>query len=485
MKKFQIFTVTFIFFILIAPFSVFGQFITFEKHIGQSSSDHGYYVQQTNDSGYIITGSTIVPASGRADDVYLVKTNSNGDTIWTKAFGGTSYDGGLSVQQTSDNGFIVVGYLSQLQIIYLLKTDSIGRFMWSKEYNMGYHGSATSVKELPNGQYIVAGFCSDTCGIVMKINSVGDTIWTRKLCTGYQYFSDVEIVNDSEYVVVGRKAMHTVIYKFDINGEMQWEKIDSSSFASVARSVAKTSDNGFIVVGYTSTCEADSCYDIYLSKYSTNGNVEWKKVIGVPNVYEEGMSVEQTVDGGYFIAGTKRTTYNSRVCIIKTDNMGDTLWTRLYGSQADNNYTNAHSAQQTFDGGYIITGTIRYSNPNAGTDVYLLKVNENGLLPVVENQENLPLQFSLSQNYPNPFNPITVISFSLPVTSNATVKVYNILGQEVATLINNKELHVGNHEVEFDASKLSSGLYFYKLTAHQGESSTGEFSQVKRMILLK
>jgi hypothetical protein len=94
----------------------------------------------------------------------------------------------------------------------------------------------------------------------------------------------------------------------------------------------------------------------------------------------------------------------------------------------------------------------------------------------VETEDRL-MDYSLSQNYPNPFNPSTVISYQLPVISSVTLKVYDILGREVATLVN-EEKPAGSYEVQFDASGLTSGIYFYQLNA-------GQYSETKKMILLK
>ena len=99
------------------------------------------------------------------------------------------------------------------------------------------------------------------------------------------------------------------------------------------------------------------------------------------------------------------------------------------------------------------------------------------LTGMTKNDENIPLEFALKQNYPNPFNPTTQISFALPKPENVTIKVYNTLGQRVATLIN-KRLKAGNHEVEFNPQNLSSGIYFYRIEA-------GEFQDVKKMILIR
>jgi len=107
-----------------------------------------------------------------------------------------------------------------------------------------------------------------------------------------------------------------------------------------------------------------------------------------------------------------------------------------------------------------IDGKFEYS------DVVLVTLNQN-----------IPNNFELSQNYPNPFNPTTEINFSIPTNENVSIIVFNLLGEEVAQVIN-KELLAGSHKIQFDASKLSSGIYFYKMVS-------GKFVSVKKMILMK
>ena len=89
-----------------------------------------------------------------------------------------------------------------------------------------------------------------------------------------------------------------------------------------------------------------------------------------------------------------------------------------------------------------------------------------------------PKEFALGQNYPNPFNPTTVISFDVPTSSKVTLKVYNLLGQEVATLLNDVQLDAGEQSIQFDASKLTSGVYFYRIQA-------GGFVAVRKMVLVR
>jgi hypothetical protein len=109
---------------------------------------------------------------------------------------------------------------------------------------------------------------------------------------------------------------------------------------------------------------------------------------------------------------------------------------------------------------------------------------DNGsFVSAVHGHANLPGQFELEQNYPNPFNPTTVISYQLPISSFVTIKVYDVLGREVQTLVNEGQ-NVGNHSVTFSASNLSSGVYFYRLLA-ESFGQAGNYSAAKKLLLLK
>ncbi|MFZ1977221.1 MAG: T9SS type A sorting domain-containing protein [Bacteroidota bacterium] len=104
---------------------------------------------------------------------------------------------------------------------------------------------------------------------------------------------------------------------------------------------------------------------------------------------------------------------------------------------------------------------------------------------VRENQKQAPTHYSLEQNYPNPFNPSTVITFSVGTYGHTSLRVYDMLGREVATLIN-QEISAGTYNVKFDASKLSSGVYFYRLVSNAVSSgSSDSYILTKKMILIK
>jgi hypothetical protein len=111
--------------------------------------------------------------------------------------------------------------------------------------------------------------------------------------------------------------------------------------------------------------------------------------------------------------------------------------------------------------------------PDIGADEF----DGERITDVSDENETFPTEYSLYQNYPNPFNPSTKIKYSVPQTSQVQIKVFDVLGNEIATIVK-EEKPIGNYEVEFDARELSSGIYFYQLNA-------GNFVETKKMLLIK
>jgi hypothetical protein len=108
----------------------------------------------------------------------------------------------------------------------------------------------------------------------------------------------------------------------------------------------------------------------------------------------------------------------------------------------------------------------------------IMKYEKSSLVGEITFEQKIPVDFDLKQNYPNPFNPVTTIEFGLPKAAKVTLKLYDITGQEIETMINGLEMKAGTMKYQFDASILASGVYFYKLIAN-------EYVQTKKMILIK
>jgi hypothetical protein len=437
------------------------------KTFGGSGHEVGYSVQQTTDDGYIITGSTSSFGAG-GEDVWLIKTDDNGDTLWTKTFGDSGFDSGNSVQQTSGGGYVITGVtnmksgvnLSRIQgKAFLLKTDANGDTLWSKTYKKSRSAKndwGNSVDTTSDGGYIFTGisgrelgcgiFCLTGGILLVRTNSNGDTIWTKTFGDSSNIMNDgnsVRQTNDGGFIITGSiqsfnlygNYIDVLLIKTDENGDTLWTKTYGDSGWDSGYSVQQTTDGGYIIAGTE------------LIKTDTNGDTLWTKPYF-------GYSVQQTTDGGYIIAGGN--------AIIKTDDNGDTLWTKSFQGVGN-------SIQQTSDGGYIVAGS-------QNRDVLLIKIAPD-ITSIDDNQPVSVNDYQLHQNYPNPFNPSTTIEFSLPQSGFVTLKIYNILGEKVATLVSDR-LSPGSYSYVWDASELTSGVYLYRLQA-------ADYIETRKMVLTR
>lgn len=317
----------------------------------------GHCVQETSDGNYIIAGRT----GEWWDQLYLLKVDTLGDILWSHI-----YSGGLIenfwVEETSDGGYIVSCTPG------LLKTNSQGDSLWMNDYGI----ISQCVQETNDGGYIVIGTYEDQGSLAMlKTNSQGDTLWTKNYkMEGWDFTNGgfVRETNDSGFIISGVVWDSNIIYtqsypkrpsvlliKTNSSGDTLWTRIPGIEGGGSC--IRLTSDGGYIVTG----CG--------LLKIDSLGNTTWW--------YDyPGVSVQQTSDKGYILTGAK----DEDLFLLKTDSLGDSLWTRTYGG---NELDFGKSVSQTSDGGYIITGHTE-SFGSGLTSLYLLKTDSLGLLGIME-----------------------------------------------------------------------------------------------------
>jgi hypothetical protein len=258
---------------------------SFAKTYGGTNWDEAFSVQQTSDGGYIVAGRTNSFGAGYWD-IFLIKTDANGNIIWAKTYGGTDFDEAYSVQQTSDGGYIVAGSTLSFgpggYAIFLIKTDANGNIIWAKTYGGTNWDEAFSVQQTSDGGYIVAGFTES----------------------------------------FGAGGLDIFLIKTDANGNIIWAKTYGGTDNDYAYSVRQTSDGGYIVAGETNYFVGD--VNIFLIKTDANGNIIWAKTYGGTD-WDDALSVQQTSDGGYIVAG-KTNSFGAvgfDIFLIKTDANGD------------------------------------------------------------------------------------------------------------------------------------------------------------------
>jgi hypothetical protein len=425
-----------------------------ERTYGGTDDDYGFSVQQTTDGGYVVAGST--GSFGYVRQVYLIKTNALGDTLWTRNYGGASRDEGFSVQQTSDTGYIVAGiydYIGTDPQFYLIKTNASGDTLWTRTYGGTSTEESYSVRQTLDGGYIVAGWTNSFGNgwqvYLIKTNASGDTLWTRTYGgpddeLGYS----VQQTSDTGYIVQGYTwsvgtGEQVYLIKTNASGDTLWTRTYGGTSDDYGFSIQQTSDMGYIFAGQSNSF--GNGWQVYLVKTDASGDTLWTRTFGGTG-YDEGYSVQQTTDGGYVVAGVTNSFGNGlQVYLIKTDASGNTLWTRTFGG-TDADY--GTSVRQTLDGGYIIAG-YTYSFGAGICDAYLIKTDSLGNSTGVE--ESKGFEGSRVQGVkatPNPF------------TSFATVPGHE---REAFTLYDVSGRKVGVYKGDRIGEALSPGVYFLKL----------------------
>ncbi|MBW8050104.1 MAG: T9SS type A sorting domain-containing protein [Cytophagales bacterium] len=354
---------------------------TFQKFFDVIATDDDDLrsVQQTSDGGYIAVGGSGNYAMSGVGNALLIKTDPYGNKLWAKTYGGSIEERGISVQQTTDGGYIVVGWTRSFgaggRDVYLIKTDTNGDTLWTKVFGSAGNEYGNSVQQTIDGGYIIAG-----SGLI-KTDSIGNLQWAK---TYGGWFFSVQQTADGKYIAVGSTTNFGVgindvyLIKADTNGTIIWTKTYGGSNSEYGASVQQTTDGGYIITGYTESFGAGSG-DAFLIKTDTVGNISWAKTYGEAGLWESGASVQQTSDDGYILVGWTPDG-GGDVYVIKTDSVGDTLWARTYGDGFG--YDVGNSIQQTTDGGYIIGGQ---SGVSGG---YIIKMDANGNSGCVQSSVN-------------------------------------------------------------------------------------------------
>ena len=477
-----------IFIILLSISNIYSQVDTiWIKTFGTSGGDYydeGASVQQTMDDGYIITGST-EHYSPFNTDLWLIKTNASGDTLWTKIFGGSGYDYGYAVQQTTDGGYILTGVTNSFGAhdydVWLIKTNASGDTLWTKTFGTGDYEEGLSVQQTVDGGYIIVGYTQiPDAGFgdiwLIKTNASGDTLWAKTF-GGYGNGYTGQQTKDGGYIISGfikssfNDASDFWLIKTDAAGDTLWTKTIGGSDDDFGYSVQQTTDEGYILAG--TTYSFGSGYsDVWLVKTDALGDTLWTKTFG-GNSYELGYSVQQTQDGGFVITGSIYAyTSSEDVWLIKTDSSGNEIWSKAFDIGRDEQ---GNSVKQTKDDGYIITGYTFYYGTN-DKDVLLIKTTPY-VNQVEINTFNTPSEYNLAQNFPNPFNPKTTFKYSLPGPGQVTISIYSISGQIIES--NTMNLNQGSYSYEFDGTRYSTGIYFYKFSTLSG------FQAKRKMLLIK
>ncbi|MCK9447722.1 MAG: T9SS type A sorting domain-containing protein [Bacteroidales bacterium] len=348
--------------------------IEWQKCLGGSGEDYATYIQQTSDGGYIVAGYSSsndgdVSGNHGESDYWIVKLDDSGSVQWQKSLGGTGEDVATSIQQTSDGGYIVAGYSYSndgdvsgnhgFNDYWVVKLNYSGNIQWQKSLGGSHRDYAFSIQQTTDGGYIVAGYSYSNNGDVNGNHG------------SFDYW----------------------IVKLDDIGNIQWQKCLGGSDFDFAYSIQQTTDEGYIVAGYSWSNDGDVSgnrgnADYWIVKLDNIGNIQWQKSLG-GNSIEYANFIQQTSDGGYIVAGLSDSNDGdvsgnhggySDYWIVKLDKIGNIQWQKSLGG-GDWDY--ATSIQQTTDGGYIVVGESTsndgdVSGNNGDYDYWIVKLDDIG-----------------------------------------------------------------------------------------------------------
>jgi hypothetical protein len=360
--------------------------------LGGNGDEYANDIQQTADGGNIIVGYSTSSANGDVagtnhglKDYWIVKTDNPGDIEWARLLGGDDNDEAISVQQTTDGGYIVGGHSSSsangdvtaanhgASDYWIIKLDGSGNIVWNKLLGGNVIENFYGIQQTTDGGYIITGSSTSSAnGDVTGANHGRSDLW---------------------------------IVKLDGSGNIAWNKLLGGNWSELGSSIQQTTDGGYIIAGasgssasgdVTATNHGVSAFgfdnfDYWVVKLNSLGNIVWNKLLGGSNS-DAANSIQQTTDGGYIIAGIATSSLNGDVSytnhgledywIVKLDGTGNIVWNKLYGG---NNTEYAYSIRQTQDGLFIVAG---YTNSSVNGDVtasnhgsydyWILRLDANG-----------------------------------------------------------------------------------------------------------
>lgn len=454
-----------------------------------------------------VVGTVTKLLSGQ--DIIILKYNSSGTLQWVKSYFETGFlgiplirtDNGMAIA-TDAYGYVYIAGFStpsdNKTDIFLGKYSASGQVVWTKtnDGSANLNCEATSLAVSSTGNIYVAGFITSSAGdkdmAVEKFNSNGSLQWT-KLVSGTGGGEDKAwgIVVDgydnsyiTGYVTSAGGNVDAATVKVNTYGTVVWNSIYNGQGGSVDKAwgIVVDTDGSVFITGQTDNSGANT--DYLTIRYNSNGTVNWLQTYnGTGNGQDIASSIailNSSMNRSIVVTGKSWGTSDNYDYATVKYNLTDGTQTLASRYSFDGNTNDCAKALTiSIDLKIVITGfsQLIFGGDNGVQSTYISTLSYNDYSSQLTSANNAPKIYSLSQNYPNPFNPSTTISFELPAAGNVKITVYDMLGKAVNVLLN-QNLDAGSHEVTFSAANLSSGIYFYELSA-------GSFRDVKKMTLVK
>jgi hypothetical protein len=410
--------------------------LTFVKTFGGSKNDSAQSITATSDGGYAILGYTqsndndITDKQDESFDYWVLKFNANDQLEWQKTYGGSLDDRGNDIIQTSDGGYAILGYSfstdgdttenAGLQDYWIVKLDATGNISWEKSF--GYQGadSGISMIETNDQGFLVIGVLDVTASggagnssrtanrhaggdyWVLKLNNSGNLEWSRYFGGN---FTDTPYgavqTDDNGFIIAGSSDSEDTdisgnigtydfwVIKVSETGDLIWEKSFGGSQIDEARAISKTGDGNYVIAGDTRSNDNNisqnkGAADLWLIKISTSGNLIWEETIGGSS-FDVARAIKGSQDNSFLLSGSSRSSDmdvlenngQNDAWVLKTDNNGNLLWEITVGGS---NIDFSYDVVELINGSVIAIGDTASNDgdilENEGfTDLLIIKID--------------------------------------------------------------------------------------------------------------
>ncbi len=434
-----------------------------------SGSDYAMNIIETSDHGFLIAGGTTSFGSG-SDDALLLRADSAGNIIWSKVYGGSQQEYFLSAVQTTDGGFIAAGntmsYGAGSSDIFIVRTNASGDTLWTRIMGGAAFDEATCIIQTADGGFALCGRSSsftpaNTEAFLFKLNQNGDTTWTVQYGNfGAEEAHVVKQTYDGGYVVFGNATSFGNDYEvylnhFDMNGNLQWSKLYGGPKTDAIYGGIITSDSGFAMCGFTDSYgeghRGTDSSNYFLIRTNMTGDTLWTHSYGGDKV-DESFGIVQADDGGFAVLGFSGSFGDSiEAYLVKTDNYGNSGCHEEPSAPHVTNVTAVTIVSgcpvQITSGVPVAPAPFTALNPASHENILCLF---DGINLSEINTEGTVV-------FPNPFTGHVTVKFDKEINAG-TLRLYNMFGQVVV-----EKNNIAGKETSINAENLDSGVYVFEV----------------------
>ena len=496
--------------------------IQWEKSIGGTSDEYGFFIETTSDGGYITVGTTasadgLIPANFGIADVLLTKLDALGNIEWIKNLGGSNLEEGYSVYQTIDGGYFITGYTRSndvqvasnygLKDVWVVKTNGLGIIQWENTYGGTNDERAYYSAQTADGGYILAGYTeSNNIDVtfnngaadvwIVKMDSAGTLQWQKSYGgTGYDYGYFISETPDGGYIITANSDSNdgdvtgyhggtsdVWIIKVNSTGTIQWEQCYGGSSLEYGTTAYPTPDGGYIFSAYTASADMDITFthgdfETWIVKLNAIGVIQWDKCFG-GSISDANYTMRKTLDDKYIIAGYSYSSDGdvsgqhpggeADFWIVKMDTAGTLEWQKCVGGDGNDQ---AFYILENIDSTYTAIGLSNSSNGDVSfnyglDDWWIVKL----VPPPIITSSNSLIATAASVKvsvFPNPSNG----EFYLKnLEAGERLEVYDVLGKCVLSFTSTSTSQ------KINLSDKEKGIYVYRVLGNDGTVLLGKIS---------